>query len=521
MRKLLFSTAVAALLFSGAAHADTDSDLTALVSAYWADTLKASPIFASTLGIDDYANEVGDYTIANMDKQAAIAASYLAKLSQIPRSSLSKAGAVEYTILERMLKERIDANGFGQRTINFSGYSSWQQNFAGIAGNLPFRRAADYQSYNNRLSQYTRINDENIGVANLAIKEGYTLPCVSLVGFEKTITGLKTADTKASRYYEPYTRKRPEGLSAQEFDTLSAEAAKHIETIIYPALDKQLNWYQSSYKPKCATKPGISAQPRGAEYYAFRIRSETTTNYTADEIHKIGLGEVARIRAAMVGVAKTAGYENREAYISYLRTDPKFYAKTPEELMEKVARITKTIDGKMPSLFRRLPRLPYGIKEIPAETAEGTTTAYYNPGSPNIGISGTFYVNTSKLDQRPLWEIPALSLHEGVPGHHHQIALQQELPLSDFRKDGAFFTAFVEGWGLYSERLGIEMGIYDTPEKDMGRLSYEMWRACRLVVDTGIHSKGWSKEKAIAFMKDNTALSDANIEAEVNRYMRT
>ena len=187
--------------------------------------------------------------------------------------------------------------------------------------------------------------------------------------------------------------------------------------------------------------------------------------------------------------------------------------------MEKVARVTKAIDGKMPSMFGRLPRLPYGIKEIPAETAEGTTTAYYNAGSPQIGLSGTYYVNTSKLNQRPFWEIPALSAHEAVPGHHHQIALQQELPLSDFRKNGAFFTAFVEGWGLYSERLGIEMGLYDTPAKDMGRLSYEMWRACRLVVDTGIHSKGWSKQQAIDFMTDNSALSAANIEAEVNRYI--
>lgn len=240
---------------------------------------------------------------------------------------------------------------------------------------------------------------------------------------------------------------------------------------------------------------------------------------SADEIHAIGLKEVARIRAEMVAVATKAGYPTREAFIEHLRTDPQYYAKTPEELMEKVARLTKAIDGKMPSLFGRLPRLPYGLKQIPAETADGTTTAYYNPGSPQIGLSGTYFVNTSKLNQRPFWEIPALSLHEAVPGHHHQIALQQELPLSDFRKHGVFYTAFVEGWGLYSEGLGVEMGLYDTPAKDMGRLSYEMWRACRLVVDTGIHAKGWSKRKAIDFMTDNSALSAANIEAEVNRYI--
>jgi uncharacterized protein (DUF885 family) len=173
----------------------------------------------------------------------------------------------------------------------------------------------------------------------------------------------------------------------------------------------------------------------------------------------------------------------------------------------------------MPSLFTVLPRLPYGIKEIPPEIAPGTTTAYYNGGSPEQGIAGFYFVNTSKLDQRPLWEIPALTVHEAVPGHHQQIALQQELPMPEWRRHGTFFTAFVEGWGLYSERLGIEMGLYDTPAKDMGRLSYEMWRATRLVVDTGIHAKGWSKDRAVAFMTDNSALSAANIDAEVNRYI--
>ncbi len=212
-------------------------------------------------------------------------------------------------------------------------------------------------------------------------------------------------------------------------------------------------------------------------------------------------------------------FKTREAFIADLRSNPRHYATSPEEQMMRTARITRRIDGFMPRLFGRLPRLPYTIREIPAETAEGTTTAYYNGGSPSAGIAGTYYVNTSKLDQRPFWEIPALSLHEAVPGHHHQIALQQELEIPGWRRNFTYFTAYTEGWGLYSERLGIEMGLYDTPETDMGRLSYEMWRACRLVVDTGLHSKGWSKEQAIAFMRDNSALSEANIEAEVNRYI--
>ena len=501
------------------AHADANGDLVTLVNDVWAASLKEQPVYASALGVNDYASDLGDYTLAAQDRRAADAAKFLTRLNAIPSDSLNAASKVEAGILRRALNSTIEGNSFGQRAINFTTYSSWHQQLAGMAQNLPFRTKVDFESYNARLAQYARVNDENIAVANVAIKGKYTQPCVTLKGFEGTISGLITTDVNKSRFFEPYAKKRPAGVSEADFAGLAKAAEATIRTVIHPALNKQLAWYTASYKPACATAPGVSAQPGGDKYYAFRVREETTTSLTAEQIHQIGLNEVARIRAEMVEVATKAGYSSREAFIQHLRTDPQYYAKTPEELMEKVARVTKIIDGKMPSLFGRLPRLPYGIKEIPAETAEGTTTAYYNQGSPEIGISGTYFVNTSKLNQRPFWEIPALSVHEGVPGHHHQIALQQELPLSDFRKYGAFFTAFTEGWGLYSERLGIEMGLYDTPAKDMGRLSYEMWRACRLVVDTGIHAKGWSKQQAIDFMTDNSALSAANIEAEVNRYI--
>jgi uncharacterized protein (DUF885 family) len=518
MRKMLMALAVA-MLPTLPAHADAGSDLKQLVDDYWAMVLKESPVLASSLGVDTYANELGDYSLAAQDRFAKASADYLKRLNAIPEGELNAANKIEYGILKRTLAESVEANTFGQRTMNFSTYSGWHQQFASMADGLPFRTKADYESYNARLKQYARANDEAIAVAKAAIKGKHMLPCEILSGYEKSITGLITADERESRLFKPYAGTRPDALSEEDWNALSSQAIMTISTIVNPAFKKHLDWYQKSYKPACATKPGIAAQPGGIDYYNFRIRRETTTGMDAEQIHALGLSEVARIRAEMVEVAKKAGYESREAFIQQLRTDPKYYAKTPEELMEKVSRATKIIDGKMPSLFHRLPRLPYGLKEIPAEIAEGTTTAFYSPGSPAIGVAGFYYVNTSKLDQRPLWEIPALSVHEAVPGHHHQIALQQELELSDFRKNGAFFTAFVEGWGLYSERLGIEMGLYDTPEKDMGRLSYEMWRATRLVVDTGIHAKGWSKQQAIDFMTDNTALSAANIEAEVNRYI--
>jgi uncharacterized protein (DUF885 family) len=308
-------------------------------------------------------------------------------------------------------------------------------------------------------------------------------------------------------------------MSDADWTAMQARAVALIRDVVAPEYGKFAQFYLKEYKPECRKTVGASAMPQGAAWYAFQARSHTTTSLTPEQIHEIGLSEVARIKAEMVKVATDAGYPSREAFIAKLRTDPAYYAKTPEELLAAASRVAKQIDGKMPQYFGKLPRLPYGVREIPKETAETTTTAYYNGGSPESGIAGNFYVNTSKLSQRPLWELPALTAHEAVPGHHNQIALQQELPLPEFRKNTASFTAFVEGWGLYSEHLGIAMGLYDTPEKNMGRLSYEMWRACRLVVDTGLHFKGWNKAQAIAFMRDNSALSDANIEAEVNRYI--
>ncbi len=519
MRKHVLLLGIAALLANTPATAQTDETLKTIADDYWAYRLDQYPELASSLGVADPLGKVTDASLEAEDNRVAKARMWLKQLNAIDVSALNEDDKTNYGILHRSLAEQIEANSFGQRAINFTNRGGWHQNFASMQNNLPFRTAQDYQTYNNRLKQYARVNDQSIAVSDQALAGGYVQPCVSMVGYETSISGLIKEDPQQSRFYEPFKRKRPDAIDAEAFEQLAMSASTTITTVINPALQKHLTWYNSKYAPNCAEQPGVSAQPGGDKYYDFRVRQMTTTQKSADEIHHIGASEVARIRAEMVSVAKEAGYNSREAFIEHLRTDPKYYAKTPEELMEKVARVTKIIDGKIPSVIGKPARLPYGIKKIPAETAEGTTTAYYNPGSPDVGIAGFYYVNTSKLDQRPFWEIPALSVHEAVPGHHQQIALQQELDMPDFRKNGAFFTAFVEGWGLYSERLGIEMGLYDTPAKDMGRLSYEMWRACRLVVDTGIHSKGWSKQRAIDFMTDNTALSEANIEAEVNRYI--
>ncbi len=512
---------LAATMFALAAPAAAGppEDLKALTDDYWAFVMREFPTFASQLGVRDYDDKLTDISLAAEDRRTAAATAYLKRLDAIPDAGLSPADRINKAIFKRSLSESVEANGFGQRMMLFSNRSGWHQQLAGLADGLTFKTRADYDNYLKRLAAYPALNDEALTISTRAMAEGYVLPCLSLDGFETTISGVIPADPTKSRLYSPFAAERPAALSASEWSALQGRARALIDGDLRRAYAKHLAWYSGSYKPKCATAVGASALPNGKAFYAYRIRNQTTTSRTAEDIHQLGLSEVKRIRSEMEAVSKKAGFASREAMIADLRTNPIHYAKTPEELMRATARELKKIDGKMPTLFTVLPRLPYGIREIPAEIAPGTTTAYYNQGSPENGIAGTYYVNTSKLDQRPLWEIPPLSVHEAVPGHHHQIALQQELIMPAWRRQGTFFTAFVEGWGLYSERLGIEMGLYDTPAKDMGRLSYEMWRATRLVVDTGLHAKGWSKARAIAFMTDNSALSAANIEAEVNRYI--
>jgi uncharacterized protein (DUF885 family) len=494
-------------------------DLKRVMDAHWAWFLRSNPVYATALGTRDYDDRINDISLAEADRQAKQAETFLTQLKAIPDAQLSAEDRTNKAILSRILAEQVEGNRFGQRQMLFTTYYGWHQGFAGMAENLPFRTRADFDSYLKRLAQYPALNQEAIRITKAGAAQGFTQPCDAMKGFEKSIIGVVTDDPAKSRFYAPFAGAKPADVSDAEWGAMQARARTLITDTLNPEYRRFHDYYVKEYAPKCRKTVGASAMPGGAEYYAFRARAETTTDLTPEQIHQLGLKEVARIRAEMEQVAKSAGFATREAFIQELRTNPKYYAKTPEELLAAAAWQAKRIDGMLPQFFGRLPRLPYGVKPIPAEIAEGTTTAYAQTGSLVSGIASQYFVNTSKLDQRPLWELAALTPHEAAPGHLFQLGLQQELDLPDFRKYQASFTAYVEGWALYTERLGIEMGLYDTPEEQMGRLSYEMWRATRLVVDTGIHAKGWTKEQAVAFMTDNTALSAANIDAEVNRYI--
>jgi uncharacterized protein (DUF885 family) len=518
-QRLAFLVAAATLVLAAPAAATPTEDFRRLLDEHYQWLLRTNPTYATALGVRDYDDRLPDLSPAARERQVQEARDFLGRVDAIPADELGESDRVTRAILRRTLSETVEGWRHGQRDMLFTTYDGWHQSFAGLSLNLPFNNRADYESYLTRIAQYPTLNDQALAITANAVRGGYVLPCSVLAGHERTITGVITEDPARSRFFEPFTRPRPASISEADWTAMQARARQIISERIYPAYRRHAEFFRTQYLPHCARSDSVSAQTGGAEYYAFQVRLQTTTDLTPQQIHDIGLREVARIRAEMEQVARDAGAPSREAFIQTLRTDPRFYATTPGQLMRETALVAKQIEGHLPRLFGTLPRLPFTLREIPAETAEGTTTAYYGPGAPEAGIAGTYYVNTSKLDQRPFWEIPALSLHEAEPGHHTQISLQQELDLVPFRRNFVSYTAFTEGWALYAESLGRDMGLYDTPERRMGELSYQMWRACRLVVDTGIHAFGWDKARAIAFMRDNSALTDANIEAEVNRYI--
>lgn len=517
MRAVMLS--IAALVSTSAMAAPAD-DFARLRDDVWEYTLDHNPTLATSVGDRRGDGKLDDQSYAASELALKDNREFLSRLQGIDASALPQADRIDYRILARSLGNAIEGAGFGQeRYVLFTNRGGWHLWFAGLPDDSPFFNKTDYESYVGRLEAYGKQNADGIDMTRRAIAAGYTQPCVPMQGFEKTITGRIADKAEASGFFTPFAKK-PATIPDADWDALKARAVKAIDTVVTPAYRDFAAFYTKEYAPRCRKSVGISATRNGAAYYDFRIRQQTTTTLSAEQIHQLGLGEVARIRAEMDAVVKRAGFDgDRKAYIAMLRSDPKYYPKTAEELMLRSGALAKQIDGWMPKLFGKLPRLPYTVLPIPDDQAAGNTTAYYEPGAAAIGRAGVYRVNLTELDQRPLFELPALTVHEAVPGHHNQIALQQEMDLHPFRKHGTFFTAFVEGWGLYSERLGIEMGLYDTPEKDMGRLSYEMWRACRLVVDTGMHAKGWSKQQAVDFMLENTALSAANVDAEVNRYI--
>jgi len=510
-------------LLSCTAHATdttrTDVAFEKLVETHWQQTLTVNPFLAASLGDKKSANQLPDVSLSQQLKLAKDSARILSKLSEIDSSRLSTANQTNLAILKRLLID--DSLEFKYKTylIPISNRSGFHMEFAELHKSLPFKTVQDYRDYLDRLDKFGVYTDQHIALLTEGISTGNVLPSVVLQGYEETISAHIVQDATRSLLYSPF-RNFSQSLTDAEKDQLQARAMVSITSTVVPAYKRFHDFMQRIYIPAARGTIAASALPNGREFYRYRVRHFTTLEISPDEIHQVGLTEVARIKSEMLEVIDQVEFDGDFAdFLQFLRTDPKFYPTNADDYLKETAYILKRMDGELPKLFLNLPRTPYGLKVIPAYIAPKTTTAYYQPPPASGKLAGQYFLNTYNLKSRPLYELEALSLHEAVPGHHLQIALQQELTdLPTFRKYSGF-TAFVEGWALYAERLGLEVGFYKDPYSNFGRLSYEMWRACRLVVDTGIHYQGWTRKQAIDYMVKNTSLSRHNIVAEVDRYI--
>ncbi len=485
----------------------------------WEFGLAEDPLFATHAGDNRYNDRLPSETLADQQRRLAAEKDFLARLETIPRDQLERTDQVHYDIFRRQKRDAIAEAGFKSYLMPITNRSGFHVSFPELPLHMPLETVKDYDNYLARLRAFDRYADDNIELMREGIKQGYVLPSVVLADFDKVIQPHLVDDPKQSLLYKPLA-KFPEGISDTDRKRLAAEGQQAIAEHVVPGYRKLLKFMTDEYLPAAREQIGASALPDGREFYRHRVRHFTTLDVDPQAVHDTGLAEVKRIKAGMQGVLKRVDFKgDLPAFVEFLRNDPQFYADTPEQLLKEASLVLKRMDGKLPKLFGKLPRTPYGIREIPEFIAPRTTTAYYQPPAGDGTRAGFYYVNTYNLKSRPLFEIEALSLHEAVPGHHLQIALQQELENQPPFRRFAHATAFVEGWGLYAERLGLEVGFYQDPYRDFGRLSYEMWRACRLVVDTGMHYLGWTRQQAIQFMADNTALSIHNITAEVDRYI--
>ena len=497
----------------------TSTPFNRLVTDQWEAWMRWDPLFATSCGdhrFNDLLPVAGEEHYVSWRAQLA---EFRQRLQKIDSRTLLPTDRLNFNIFNRMLDFEITGLDFHGYRLPLSKAGGFHIYFPDLYLFTPFGSVKDFENYLARLEALPRYFDESIDLLRLGLRTGYIPPRVTLDGVEESMRVQIVADPVSSIFYKPFEG-FPAAVAGTDRQRLRAAAQTAIRGSVVPAYQALLKFLETEYFP--GSRAGIAASdlPDGRAFYQDRIRYFTTLELSPEAIHATGQSEVKRIRAEMDSVIRKTGFEGSfRQFIEFLRSDSRFYVTTPQALLEKTALVLKRMEGELPRLFKTLPRLPYGIREIPAFSAPGQTAAYYQPGTGDGSVAGNYYVNTYDLGSRPLYEIEALSLHEAVPGHHLQIALQQELgELPNFRRF-AGFTSFVEGWALYSERLGMEVGFYQDPYSDFGRLSYEMWRACRLVVDTGMHALGWTRQQAIDFMAENTSSTLLNIANEVDRYI--
>jgi uncharacterized protein (DUF885 family) len=485
----------------------------------WEYRLEQNPLFATSVGDHRYNDKLPAVSVRDQERRLKAERVFLRRVQSIDRSELTPDERVNAEIFERLKRDQVAEYTFRSYLIPITNREGFHVYFPQLPSQVPLNDVKDYEDYISRLEAFEDYAEQHIDLMKAGIEEGFTLPKVVLEGFESTLEPHIVSDPTESLLFAPF-EKFPDAVPEQERDRLAKKGMEAISGSVVPGYEKFLSFMTDEYYPSAREMIEASLLPNGKTFYEHRVRRFTTLDLTPPEVHSVGLIEVQRIRQEMERIIQRVEFEGDFAeFVEFLREDERFYVSEPDELLRRTSLVLKRMDGQLPKLFKTLPRLPYGIREIPAFIAPKTTTAYYSPGAGDGTRAGYYNVNTYDLSSRPLYEIEALSFHEAVPGHHLQIALQQEIEsLPEFRRFSGF-TAFVEGWALYSERLGLEVGFYTDPYSDFGRLSYEMWRACRLVVDPGMHYLGWTRQQAIDFMAQNSALSLHNIEAEVDRYI--
>jgi len=491
----------------------------------WKRAMVDQPEAATRLGFPGQNRRWRDKSPQGIELRKKHLRESIATLKTIRREELPEVEKLNYDLYGRFLADLEEGMQYGD---DAGGGSLWmplnqlggiQQGAAAILALMPHETVADYEDILARLQALPSAVEQTLALLQDGLKRGYTPPKITLRDVPKQLADLTPAEPMASALLQPFTV-FPAGFPEADRARLTDRAKRLYASAVAPAFQKLREYLVATYIPACRDSIAASALPNGAATYAFRVRFETTTSLTPQQIHEIGLAEVKRIHAEMEKLIAATGFKGSfPEFTEFLRTDPRFYYDKPEDLVNGYRIIAKRIDPELARLFGKLPRLPYGVTPIPEFKAPSQTTAYYQGGAPKVGRPGWYFVNTYKLNARPKWEMEALSLHESVPGHHLQISLAQELEgVPEFRKH-AGYTAFVEGWGLYAESLGEEIGMYKDPYSKFGQLAYEMWRAVRLVVDTGMHTMGWTRQQAIDYFRENTGKTDQDVISEIDRYI--
>jgi uncharacterized protein (DUF885 family) len=490
-----------------------------LLSEQWEKGIVRNPEWASSLGDNRFNHKLNDTSYETILKRQDETRELQEIVKKIDRSKLSEDDQLNYDLYLHGIEKQIEGFQFLSYLIPIDQMGGIQIGFAGISNYMPFNNVKDYENYLARMRAFPTKLDQTIDLMKRGVKVGWAPPKIILGSVPDQINAQFGKPIDESPLYKPFNE-FPESIPSEEQTRLIDEMISVLTEYVYPAYETLYSYFVESYLPSCGESIACKDFPNGDVYYKYQIKSYTTTDLTAEEIHQIGLGEVDRIRAEMKKVINMTEFNGSfDEFLTFLRSDSQFYFTSEEELLNEYRMICKKADAELPKFFGLLPRLPYGVKPIPDYQAPAAPTAYYYSGSQEAGRAGFFMANTYRLETRPKYEMEALSIHEAVPGHHLQITLAQELDnIPKFRRYGGY-TSFVEGWGLYSEKLAEEMGFYEDPYSKFGQLTYEMWRACRLVVDTGMHALGWTRQEAIDYMLSNTAKTENDVTVEIDRYI--